>query len=84
MYAALRSPLAGTCPDLHLFPILLLMLPRLAASRPGGSRLAASVVAPDSRGTVQPPTADPQMAPVINPGFLRDGGTWTGSKPGWG
>ena len=31
------------------------------------------MVAPDSRGTVQLATADPQMAPVINPGFLRDG-----------
>ena len=31
------------------------------------------MVAPDSRGTVQLATADPQTAPVINPGFLRDG-----------
>ena len=31
------------------------------------------MVAPDSRGTVRLATADPQAAPVINPGFLRDG-----------
>ena len=73
MYAALRSPLAGACPDLHLFPILLPVAP--AGRRPpeAGYALAASVVAPDSRGTVQLAAADPQMAPVIDPGFLRDG-----------
>ena len=48
--------------------------PRPGASRPPpGYALVAAVVAPDSRGTVQLATADPQMAPVINPGFLRDG-----------
>ena len=74
MYAALRSPLAGTYPDLHLFPILLPAAPAGRQPPPAGYALAASVVAPDSRGTVQLDTADPQMAPVINPGFLRDGG----------
>ena len=73
MYAALRSPLAGACPDLHLFPILLPAAPAGRQPPPAGYALAASVVAPDSRGTVQLATADPQMAPVINPGFLRDG-----------
>ena len=73
VYAALRSPLAGTCPDLHLFPILLPAAPVGRQPPPTGYALAASVVAPDSRGTVQLATADPQMAPVINPGFLRDG-----------
>ena len=74
MYAALRSPLAGPYPDLHLFPILLPAAPAGRQPPPAGYALAASVVAPDSRGTVQLVTADPQMAPVINPGFLRVGG----------
>jgi len=73
VYAALRSPLAGACPDLHLFPILLPAAPAGRQPPPAGYALAASVVAPDSRGTVQFAAADPQMAPVINPGFLRDG-----------
>ena len=72
VYAALRSPLAGSCPDLQLFPILLPAAP--AGRRPpeAGYALAASVVAPASRGTVQLAAADPQTAPLINPGFLRD------------
>jgi choline dehydrogenase len=73
MYAALRSPLAGPYPDLHLFPILLPAAPAGRQPPPAGYALVASVVAPDSRGTVQLATADPQMPPVINPGFLRDG-----------
>jgi choline dehydrogenase len=31
------------------------------------------VVAPDSRGSVRLASADPQAAPLIDPGFLRDG-----------
>ncbi len=73
MYAALRSPLADACPDLHLFPILLPVAPIGRQPSPAGYALVASVVAPDSRGTVQLASADSQMAPVINPGFLRDG-----------
>ena len=73
VYAALRSPLAGVCPDLHLFPILLPAAPAGRQPPEAGYALAASVVTPDSRGTVQLATADPQMAPVIDPGFLRDG-----------
>ena len=72
MYAALRSPLAGACPDLHLFPILLPMAPEGRQQPAAGFALVAAVVAPDSRGTVRLASADPQMAPVINPGFLRD------------
>ena len=30
-------------------------------------------MAPDSRGSVQLASADPQAAPLIDPGFLRDG-----------
>ena len=37
-----------------------------------GFALVAAVVAPDSRGSVRLATADPQAAPVIDPGFLRD------------
>ncbi|MGH3231294.1 MAG: GMC family oxidoreductase, partial [Streptosporangiaceae bacterium] len=73
VYAALRSPLAGPWPDLQLFPILLPMAPAGRQPPEAGYALAASVVAPDSRGTVQLAAADPQMPPVINPGFLADG-----------
>ena len=37
-----------------------------------GYALVAAAAAPDSRGKIRLATADPQMAPVINPGFLRD------------
>ena len=59
VYAALRSPRAGACPDLHLFPILLPAAPAGRQPPPAGYALVASVVAPDSRGTVQLATADP-------------------------
>ena len=32
----------------------------------------ASVVAPDSRGTVRLASDDPAAAPLIDPGFLRE------------
>jgi choline dehydrogenase len=71
-YAALPSPLAGACPDLHLFPILLPVA--LAGHRPpaAGFALVASAVAPDSTGSVRLASADPQLAPLIDPGFLHD------------
>ena len=72
VYAALRSPRAGAWPDLHLFPILLPTAPTGCQPPPAGYALAAAVVAPDSRGWVRLVTADPQAAPVINPGFLHD------------
>jgi choline dehydrogenase len=71
--AALRSELAGEFPDLHLFPILLPLAP--AGCRPpaaGGYALVASVVAPDSRGSVRLASPEPQAPPLIDPGFLRD------------
>ena len=74
MYAALRSPLAGVCPDLHLFPILLPVPPGAGYPPPAaGHVLVASAMAPDSRGSVTLASADPQEAPLIDPGFLRDG-----------
>ena len=69
-YAALSSPQAGGWPDLQLFPILLPVAP------PGRERpdirfaLAASVVAPASRGTVRLASARPDAAPLVDPGFL--------------
>ena len=72
MYAALRSELAGACPDLHLFPILLPVAPAGYPVPPAGFALAASAIAPDSRGTVRLASADPQAAPLIDPGFLRE------------
>jgi choline dehydrogenase len=37
-----------------------------------GYALVAAVVAPDSRGTVRLASADPEAAPLIDPGFLTD------------
>ena len=74
VYAALRSPLAGAFPDLHLFPILLPVPPGAGYPPPAaGHVLVASAMAPDSRGSVKLASADPQQAPLIDPGFLRDG-----------
>jgi choline dehydrogenase len=71
-YAALRSPLAGGYPDLHLFPILLPVAPAgLDASR-AGYALVASLVAPVSQGSVRLAAADPETSPMIDPGFLRE------------
>ena len=85
MYAALRSALAGACPDLHLFPIL---LPAAPAGYPAAARqgyaLVAAVVAPDSRGCGPAGIGRPAGGPLIDPGFLREQtGTWTGWRPGW-
>jgi len=74
VYAALRSPLAGPYPDLHLFPILLPLAPAGHQPPPAGYALAASAVAPGSRGSVRLASSDPLAAPLIDPGFLRDGG----------
>lgn len=71
-YAALRSDLATTWPDLHLFPILLPLAPARCEPPAAGFVLAASVVAPDSRGSVTLASADPQAPPAINPGLLLD------------
>jgi choline dehydrogenase len=74
MYAALRSPLAGAFPDLHLFPILLPLAPGAGYPPPAaGYVLVASAMAPDSRGSVKLASSDPQEPPLIDPGFLRDG-----------
>ena len=73
VYAALRSELAGSYPDLHLFPILLPVAPAGYPAPPAGFALVAAVVAPDSRGCLRLASADPQAAPLIDPGFLRDG-----------
>jgi choline dehydrogenase len=72
VYAALRSERAGAYPDLHLFPILLPLA--LAGCQPPavGYALAAAAVAPASRGRVRLASADPQAAPLIDPGFLRE------------
>ena len=71
-YSALRSPLAGDWPDLHLFPIL---LPLAAGGHPapdGGFALVASAVGVASRGTVRLASADPEAAPLIDPRFLAE------------
>jgi choline dehydrogenase len=72
-YAALRSPLAGEYPDLHLFPILLPIAPAGYQAPPAGYALVAGVMAPDSRGSVRLASADPGQAPLIDPAFFRDG-----------
>ena len=73
VYAALRSPRAGLWPDLHLFPILLPASPAGCQPPPAGFALVAAVVGPASAGSVRVAFPDPQIAPVINPAFLRDG-----------
>lgn len=71
-YTVLSSPLAGSWPDLQLFPILLPVAPPGHQAPPGGFALVASVIAPDSRGSVRLASADPLDAPLIDPGFLRE------------
>ena len=74
VYAALRSPQAGAVPDLHLFPILLPLAPGAGYPPPAaGHVLVSAAMAPDSRGSVVLASPDPQEAPLIDPGFLRDG-----------
>ncbi len=73
MYAALRTELAGKWPDLHLFPILLPIAPAGFEAPAAGFALTAGVMAPDSRGSVRLASADPRAAPLIDPGFLREG-----------
>jgi choline dehydrogenase len=72
VYAALRSELAGAYPDLHLFPILLPLAPAGRQAPETGFTIAASVMAPDSRGSVRLASAAPEVAPLIDPGFLAD------------
>jgi choline dehydrogenase len=74
VYAALHSGSGGGFPDLQLFPILLPLAPRGLAPPAGGGgyALAAAVVAPASRGTVRLASADPEVAPWVDPGFLTD------------
>ncbi len=71
-YAALRSELAGAYPDLHLFPILLPLAPPGCEPPANAFTLAASVMAPDSRGSVRLATTAPEVAPLIDPAFLTD------------
>jgi choline dehydrogenase len=71
-YAVLHSELSGHWPDLQLFPILLPLAPAGHTAPPAGFALAASVVAPDSRGTIALATAHPLAEPQIDPGFLQD------------
>jgi choline dehydrogenase len=72
--AALRTGLAGDYPDLHLFPILLPLAPAGCEPPPdGGYALVASAVAPSSKGSLRLASPAPQAAPLIDPGFLRDG-----------
>jgi choline dehydrogenase len=71
--AALRSGLGGQVPDLHLFPILRPLAPAgYAPATADGFALVASVVAPDSRGSVRLASAEPQAAPLIDPNFLSE------------
>lgn len=80
-YSALFSPpgppsppgLPGAWPDLHLFPILLPVVPPgYPAGPPGGFALVAGLMAPASRGTVRLASAHPAAPPLIDPAFLRE------------
>jgi choline dehydrogenase len=72
LYSALRSPLAGTYPDLQVFPILLPAAPVGEEVPPSGYTLASAVLAPDSRGTLRLAAADPRVPPLIDPALLHD------------
>ena len=72
VYASLRSPLAGSWPDLQLFPVLLPVAPPGCPAPAGGFAVMASVTAPDSRGSVRLASASPADPPLIDPGFLRE------------
>ncbi len=72
-YSALSSSLPGGWPDLHLFPILLPVVPPgYPAAPPGGFALVAGLMAPASRGTVRLASADPAAPPLVDPAFLRE------------
>ena len=84
VYAALRSALAGACPDLHLFPILLPVAPAGYPAPPAGFALVAAVVAPDSRGYGAAGIGGPAGGTADRPRFpARADRTWTGWRPGW-
>ncbi len=70
VYAAVRSPLAGDFPDLHLFPILLPVAPAGHEPPATGFALVAALMAPDGSGSVRLASADPARPPLIDPGFL--------------
>jgi len=70
VYAAVRSPLAAGWPDLHLFPVLLPVVPRRRRRPPYGFAVLAAATRTDSRGTVRLASADPLAAPLIDPGLL--------------
>jgi choline dehydrogenase len=66
-------PLPGGWPDLHLFPILLPVVPPGYPAAPsGGFALVAGLMAPASRGTVRLAAADPAAPPLVDPAFLRE------------
>jgi len=69
---AAPRPQPGGWPDLHLFPILLPVVPPGYPASPGGFALVAGLMAPDSRGTVRLASADPTAPPLIDPAFLRE------------
>jgi choline dehydrogenase len=73
-YSALSGPLAGSWPDLHVFPILLPVAPPGLQAPAQGFALVAAAVAPDSRGSVRLASADPLGAPLVDPGLLREPG----------
>jgi len=70
LYATVRTELAGDCPDLQLFPILLPLAAAGFESPAAGCNLVAAVVAPSSRGSVRLASPAPDAAPLIDPGFL--------------
>ena len=68
----LRSNAALDTPDLQ---ILCIDVPLSVPSLPGpdqGYSLLVSLMAPQSRGSVQLHSAEPQAAPVLNPNYLSD------------
>jgi choline dehydrogenase len=70
--AALRSGVPGEVPDLHLFPILLPLAPPGCEPPADGYVLVASVMQPDSRGSVRLASAAPDAAPLIDSNLVSD------------
>ena len=84
MYAALRSGLAGACPDLHLFPILLPVAPAGYPAPPAGFALVASVVRPGQPRHAAAGIGGPSGGTADRPRFPAGAGRRgpAGSRPG--
>ena len=70
--AALRSDPVLSVPDLHVLFVAVPLTPPSMQGPESGFSINFSVLAPCSRGSVTLASADPEVAPVIDPGLLGD------------